>query len=43
MTNFLIRIIDAIPTPTPEQGDRAVNLTLAFVAGFILAMLVYGG
>jgi len=43
MTNFLIRLIDAIPTPTPEQGDRAVNLTLAFVAGFILAMLVYGG
>lgn len=43
MTNFLIRIIDAIPTPTPEQGDRAVNLTLAFIAGFILAMLVYGG
>jgi hypothetical protein len=43
MTNFLIKLIDAIPTPTPEQGDRAVNLTLAFVAGFILAMLVYGG
>lgn len=43
MTNFLIRIIDRIPTPTPEQGDRAVNLTLAFIAGFILAMLVYGG
>ena len=43
MTDFLTRIIDAIPTPTPEQGDRAVNLTLAFVAGFILAMLVYGG
>ncbi len=43
MTNFLTKLIDAIPTPTPEQGDRAVNLTLAFVAGFILAMLVYGG
>lgn len=42
MTQFLARLIDAIPTPTPEQGDRAVNLTLAFVAGFILAMLVYG-
>jgi uncharacterized protein involved in exopolysaccharide biosynthesis len=43
MTNFLIRVIDAIPTPTPEQGDRAVNLMLAFVAGFILAMLAFGG
>jgi hypothetical protein len=43
MTNFLIRVIDAIPTPTPEQGDRAVNLTLAFVAGFIVAMLAFGG
>ena len=42
MTNFLIRLIDAIPTPTPEQGDRAVNLTLAFVAGFIVAILAYG-
>ena len=43
MTNLLTRIIDVIPTPTPEQGDRAVNLTLAFIAGFILAMQVYGG
>ena len=42
MTNFLTRIIDAIPTPTPEQGDRAVNLALAFVAGFITAVLAYG-
>lgn len=39
---MLHKLINAIPTPTPEQGDRAVNLTLAFVAGFILAMLVYG-
>jgi len=42
MTDFLIRFIYAIPTPTPEQGDRALNLTLAFVAGFIVAMLAYG-
>ena len=42
MFKFLERAIDAIPTPTPEQGDRAVNLTLAFVAGFIFAMLVFG-
>jgi hypothetical protein len=38
----LQKLIDAIPTPTPEQGDRAVNLTLAFVAGFITAVLAYG-
>ena len=37
------KLIDSIPTPTPEQGDTLVNLTLAFTAGFILAMLVYGG
>ena len=42
MTKFLNRVIDAIPTPTPEQGDRAVNLTLVFVAGFIFAILVFG-
>jgi hypothetical protein len=42
MTKFLNRVIDAIPTPTPEQGDRAVNLTLAFTAGFIFAILVFG-
>ncbi len=39
---MLRRIIDAIPTPTPEQGDYAVNLMLAFVAGFITAVLAYG-
>jgi hypothetical protein len=42
-SKFIIRLLDAIPTPTPEQGDRAVNLTLAFVAGFIVAMLAFGG
>lgn len=36
-------IIDMIPTPTPEQGDKFVNLALAFIAGFIFAMLVFGG
>ena len=40
---MLRRLIDSIPVPTPEQGDTLVNLTLAFVAGFILAMLVYQG
>ena len=39
---MLRKLIDAIPTPTPEQGDYAVNLTLAFVAGFIVAVLAYG-
>ena len=39
---MLRKLIDAIPTPTPEQGDYAVNLTLAFVAGFIVAILAYG-
>ena len=42
MTNFLIKLIDAIPTPTPEQGDRAVMYTCAFVSGFIVCMLVNG-
>ena len=36
-------IIDMIPTPSPELSDKLVNLTLAFVAGFIVAMLVFGG
>jgi hypothetical protein len=37
------KLIDSIPSIDPETGDRMVNLTLAFTAGFILAMLVYGG
>jgi hypothetical protein len=41
--NNLVKIIDSIPTPTPEQGDGLVNLTLAFVAGFIFALLIFGG
>jgi len=35
-------LIDMIPTPTPEQGDKMVNLALAFIAGFIFSMLVFG-
>jgi hypothetical protein len=40
---FLEIIIDAIPTPDPEFGDNLVNLGLAFVAGFVIAMLVFAG
>ena len=40
---FLENIIDAIPTPSPEFGDALVNLSLAFVAGFLIAMLVFVG
>jgi hypothetical protein len=43
MTKFFQSLIDSIPSIDPETGDRAVNLTLAFTAGFILAMLAYGG
>ena len=43
MTQFLIRLIDAIPTPTPEQGDRAVMYTCLFGFGFIVGMLAFGG
>jgi len=43
MTNFLMRIIDTIPTPDPELGDRAVTYFCVFGFGFILGMLVYGG
>jgi hypothetical protein len=34
-------LIDMIPTPSPELGDKMVDLTLAFVAGFMLAMLIF--
>jgi hypothetical protein len=40
---MLRKLIDAIPTLTPEFGDALVNLTLAFTAGFIVAMLVFAG
>jgi hypothetical protein len=39
---MLRKLIDSIPVPTPEFGDTLVNLTLAFTAGFILAMLIFG-
>jgi hypothetical protein len=42
MTNLLIKLVDAIPTPTPEFGDRMVNYTLAFACGFIVCMLANG-
>lgn len=42
MKTNLIKIVDSIPTPTPEQGNHALALTLAFVTGFIFAMLILG-
>jgi hypothetical protein len=42
-SRFIIRLLDAIPTPTPEQGDRWVTYTCIFGFGFILGMLVTGG
>ena len=39
---FLERAIDAIPTINPETGDRLVNLTLAFIAGFVFALIIFG-
>ena len=43
MKNYFVKIVDSIPVPTPELGDKLVDLTLAFTAGFIIAMLVFGG
>jgi hypothetical protein len=42
MTNFLTQLIDAIPVPSPEAGDRAVMYTCTFAAGFIFCMIVNG-
>ncbi len=42
MRNNLVRAINSIPVPTPEQGDRAVTLFCSFVAGFIFAIVVFG-
>jgi hypothetical protein len=39
---FLEKAIDAIPTINPETGDRLVNLTLAFIAGFVFALIIFG-
>jgi len=40
---MLKKLIDAIPVLSPEFGDNLVNLTLAFTAGFVIAMLVFAG
>ena len=40
---MLRKLIDAIPTLGPEFGDNLINLALAFVAGFVVAMLVFVG
>lgn len=42
MKNNLVKIVDSIPVPIPDQGDRAVTLACSFVAGFIFAILVFG-
>lgn len=42
MKNNLVRAINSIPVPTPEQGDRAITLACSFIAGFIFAILVFG-
>jgi hypothetical protein len=39
---FLEKAIDAIPTINPETGDRLVNLALAFIAGFVFALIIFG-
>ena len=41
MKNNLVKIIDSIPVPTPEQGDRAVNLAEARKAAEA-ALALYG-
>jgi hypothetical protein len=40
---MLRKLIDWIPTPSPEFGDKLVDLMLAFTAGFVIAMLVFAG
>jgi len=42
MTELLTRLLDAIPTPTPEQGDRFVGYVCVFGLGFCTAILVFG-
>jgi hypothetical protein len=42
MTELLTRLLDAIPTPTPEQGDKLVGYTCVFGLGFCVAILVLG-
>jgi len=38
----LEELVDAIPVPTPEQGDRWVGYVCIFGLGFITAMLAFG-
>jgi hypothetical protein len=40
---MLRKLIDMIPVLDPEFGDSLINLTLAFIAGFLIAMLVFVG
>ena len=40
---MLRKLIDWIPTPSPDFGDALVNLALAFTAGFLIAMLIFVG
>ena len=42
MTQLLTKLLDAIPVPTPEQGDRFVGYVCVFGLGFITCMLVFG-
>jgi len=39
----LEQLIEAIPVPTPEQGDKLVGYTCIFALGFIVGMLAFGG
>ena len=38
---MLKKLIDRIPTLDPEFGYNLINLALAFVAGFVIAMLIF--
>ena len=42
MTRLLTKLLDAIPTPTPEQGDKLVGYTCVFGLGFCFAILAFG-
>lgn len=39
---MLAKLIDAIPVPSPESGDRAVMYMCAFGAGFVVCLLANG-
>ena len=42
MTRLLIKLLDAIPVPSPEQGDRLVGYVCVFGLGFCVAIIVLG-